>query len=356
MSKRVTIKDIAREAGVSHSTVSRALARDPRISDATRERIIRIAQTLGYERNELARALIRGALKAIGIVIPDITNPFLAEIARGVSNAADQEGYGLVVCNTDRKEEKELEAIQLLRRMRVPGLILASIGSNPPYLDMLKKLDTPYILVSRICPALDASYVVIDDENGARIATEHLVSLGHKHIAFIGGSPDLKTTQDRVRGYKKALSKYGLPENPNWICLTGSTQAAGREAARQILLNSPRPTAILAENDITAIGVMETADAIGLAIPRDLSLVGFDDISYSSLPRIQLTTVAQPAVEMGQAAAKWLIEAIENRSHSELHLVLPPRLVVRASTAAPPPNKRSSSFREKKSQGPQKPR
>ena len=332
----VTIKDIARKAGVSHSTVSRALAGNPRISEATRVRIVRIAQSLGYERNELARGLVKGALKAIGLVIPDITNPFLADIARGVSDIADRKGYGVVLCNTDRKEDKELGSIQLLRSMRVPGLILASIGTDPPYLEKLKNSGAPYILVSRICPSLEAPYVVIDDKEGARIATEHLVSLGHKHIAFIGGSPDLKTTQDRLTGYREILKKYDLPENPRWICLNGSTQAAGREAAQQILTRSPRPTAIVAENDITAIGVMETADNIGLCIPDDLSLVGFDDISYSSLPRIQLTTVAQPAVEMGQMAVEWLIAAVENRPHPELRRVLPPRLVVRASTSNPP--------------------
>jgi len=135
----VTIKDIARKAGVSHSTVSRALAGNPRISEATRVRIVRIAQSLGYERNELARGLVKGALKAIGLVIPDITNPFLADIARGVSDIADRKGYGVVLCNTDRKEDKGLGSIQLLRSMRVPGLILASIGTDPPYLEKLKK-------------------------------------------------------------------------------------------------------------------------------------------------------------------------------------------------------------------------
>jgi len=337
VSKRVTIKDIAREAGVSHSTVSRALAHDPRISDATRERIIRIAQTLGYERNELARALIKGALKAIGLVIPDITNPFLAEIARGISNAADQEGYGLVVCNTDRKEEKELAAIQLFRSMRVSGLILASIGINPPYIEQLKRSKIPYVLVSRMCPSLEeAPFVVIDDKEGARIATEHLVKLGHQRIAFIGGSPDLKNTQDRLTGYREILKEHGLPENPDWVLLNGSSQDAGKKAAQEVFKASPRPTAILAENDIVAMGVMEAADRAGIQIPEDLSLVGFDDISYSALPRIQLTTVAQPAVEMGQMAAEWLIAAVEKRPHPELRRVLPPRLVIRASTSRLP--------------------
>jgi len=333
----VTIKDIARAAGVSHSTVSRALAGDLRISEATRKRIYRIAQDLGYVRNEVARALTRGALKAIGLVIPDIRNPFLAEIARGISEVTDRKGYGLVVYNTDRKEEKELVAIQLFRSMRIAGLILASIGINPPYVEQLRELNIPYVLVSRLCPSLEeASYVIIDDKEGARIATEHLVKLGHRRIAFVGGSPSLQNTQDRLAGYREVLKRYNLPENPDWILLNGSDQEAGRKATQEVLKTSPRPTAIFAENDLVALGVIEVADRAGMKIPEDLSVVGFDNISYSALPRIQLTTVAQPAVEMGQMAAEWLITATENRSCPKLHRVLRPRLVIRASTSSPP--------------------
>lgn len=329
----VTIKDIAREVGVSPSTVSRALSDSPLISEKTKQRVKQVAQKLGYERNELARGLVKGSSGAVGLVVPDITNPFFADIAWGVGEIAHRFGCGVILCNTAEKAEREASYIRLLRRKRVDGLILTSVTVEDPYLQELAQSKTPFILVSRLCRSVDASYVVVNDKAGARLALEHLVELGHERIGFVGGPPDVQSSQDRMAAYLAVLREHGLTKQEEWTCYADFTQAAGREAGRRMLCLPTRPTAVFAANDVTALGVLEAAEELGFRIPADLSLVGYDDITYASLPRIQLTTVAQPAFEMGQIAAEWLLSVIEGRRRRKLQRVLKPRLVVRCTTA-----------------------
>ncbi|HCP31640.1 TPA: hypothetical protein DIT45_00025 [Candidatus Acetothermia bacterium] len=194
----VTIKDIAREVGVSPSTVSRALSDSPLISEKTKRRVIKIAQKLGYKRNELARGLVKGLSGAVGLLVADITNPFFADIARRVGKVAHHYGYGVILCNTADEAERESSYIRLLRRKRVDGLILTSVTMDDPDLGNLAQTKTPFILVS--CHSIDAPFVVIADREGARLAVEHLVKLGHKQIRFIGGPRDIQSSRDR-RGY-----------------------------------------------------------------------------------------------------------------------------------------------------------
>lgn len=334
----VTIKDIAREVGVSPSTVSRALSDSPLISDETREKVHREAQRLGYERNELARALVKGSSEAIGLIIPDITNTFFADIARGVGEAADAAGYGVILCNTNGSIDREGSYIGLLRRKQVDGLVLATATLNDPSTKSLSKTETPFILVSRICQDVDTSYVIGDDRAGARLAVEHLIGLGHRKIGFIGGPANVQSSRDRRATYRKVLRQHGLYAEENWVCYADFTQAAGREAGRRMLSLESRPTAIFAANDVTALGVLEAADELGLSVPKDLSLVGYDDISYASLPRIQLTTVAQPTFEMGKIATEWLLSVLTNRDMPRLCSILEPHLVVRSTTTHPGTN------------------
>jgi len=331
----VTIKDIAREVGVSPSTVSRALSDSPLISDETREKVHREAQRLGYERNELARALVKGSSEAIGLILPDITNTFFADIARGVGEVADASGYGVILCNTTGLIEREATYIRLLRRKQVDGLVLATATLNDPSTKSLSQTETPFILVSRICRDVDTSYVIGDDRTGARLAVEHLIELGHRKIGFIGGPANVQSSRDRRATYRKVLRQHGLSADDAWVCYADFTQVAGREAGRRILSLGNRPTAIFAANDVTALGVLEAADELGLSVPKDLSLVGYDDISYASLPRIQLTTVAQPTFEMGKLATEWLLSVLSEEDTPPLYRVLDPHLVVRSTTTRP---------------------
>ncbi|MCK4392244.1 LacI family DNA-binding transcriptional regulator [Candidatus Bipolaricaulota bacterium] len=331
----VTIKDIAREVGVSPSTVSRALSDSPLISEKTKQNVKEVAQRLGYERNELARGLVKGSSGAVGLVVADITNPFFSDIAQGVGEVAHRFGYGVMLCDTAGKANRESDYIRLLRRKRVDGLILTSATMDDPYLKDLAKTRTPFILVSRLCRSVDAPYVVVDDRVGARLAVEHLINLGHQYIGFIGGPANVQSSRDRMATYREVLQEHGLAEKEEWMGFSDFTQAAGRKAGRQMLSLPERPSAIFAANDMIALGVLEVAEEMGVLIPDDLSLVGYNDISYASLPRVQLTTVAQPTQEMGQIASEWLLSTIEEHKRHPLHCVLNPHLVVRRSTAPP---------------------
>lgn len=331
----VTIKDIARIAGVSPSTVSRALNDSPLINEETKARIRRIAEELGYERNELARGLVKGTSGALGLVVPDITNPFFAEIARGVSDVAHTEGFGVLLCTTEENLTREAQYLRFLRRKRVDGLILCTVTADDPNLMELFRSAVPFVLVSRLVRGLDVPFVVGDDKMGGRLAVEHLIGLGHKRIGFIGGPPNVQSSQDRMEAYREVLQDHGLLYRPQWATFADFTQAAGRKAAHALLRRRPRPTAIFAANDVIALGVLEAAEELGFSIPGDLSVVGYDDISYAALPRIQLTTVAQPAYEMGRIAAEYLLSIFNGKAKEKLQHILHPRLVIRKTTAPP---------------------
>jgi len=331
----VTIRDVAQAAGVSPSTVSRALNDSPLLPHETKERIRTIAQQLGYERNELALGLVKGVTKVIGLVVPDIGNPFFGDIARGVSKIAHGAGYGVFLSNTEGGVERERDYINLLRRRRVDGLILASVKMDDPYVLELARSQTPYVMVSRLSNLVDAPFVVVDDRAGGRLAVEHLLSLGHRKIGFIGGPSDVQSSRDRMEASKEVLMEQDVSVEEDWFCYAEFTREAGYEAARSILSGMACPTALFAANDMIALGVMEAADELGVGIPQDLSLVGFNDIAYASFPRIQLTTVAQPTYEMGCIAAEYLLAVAQQGRRRKLRKLLQPRFVVRNTTAPP---------------------
>lgn len=328
-----TLRDVAKAVGVSPSTVSRALADSPLVNQKTKARILKAATRLGYERNELARALVMGTSGAVGLIVPDITNPFFSDIARGVSEIADRAGYGVILCNTDGRADRESSYIRLLRRKQVDGLIVCSATLEASFAADLAAADLPYVLVSRLSSEADVPYVITDDAAGARLAVEHLIALGHRRIGFVGGPEGVQSSRDRMASYLEVLQEHNLPEVPAWRCHADFTQSAGREAGRRILSLDEVPSAIFAANDVIALGVLEVAEGLGLRVPESLSLIGYDNISYAALPRIQLTTIAQPAVEMGQIAADGLLAAVKAGVTPTLVRVLAPRLVVRSTTA-----------------------
>lgn len=331
----VTIKDIAQVAGVSPSTVSRALNDSALINEATKRRIRQIAKKLGYERNELARGLVKGSSGTVGVIIPDITNPFFAEITKGVEEAVRSRGFGLVLCTTEGVPGREQEYLRLLRRKRVDGLIIASVTVDDPYLKELLRAHIPFVLVSRLSAKVDPPYVVVNDREGGRLAVEHLVSLGHRKIAHIGGPENVHSSRERMQAYREVLKEWGIRVRRDWAVFATFAQEAGYKVGKALLSGKERPTAIFAANDLIALGVMEAAEELGLRIPEDLSLVGYDNIAYAALPRIQLTTVAQPAHEMGEMAADYLLSLCTGGEPEKLRCVLPPRLVVRKTTAPP---------------------
>ena len=331
----VTIKDIAKAAGVSPSTVSRALNDSPLIKQSTKDRIKRLAAELGYERNELARSLVKGKSRALGLIVSDITNPFFAEIAKGVEDVAQARGYGVILCNTGDDPGKERDYGLLLRRKRVDGQIITSVALEDPFLLELQRGRMPFVLVSRISKSVDAPYVIVDDRLGARLAVEHLISLGHTRIACISGPKGTEPGHVRAAAFAEVLAEHGLRVPRSWVKHTEFTWEGGERAARELLGRRRRPTAIFAANDLIALGVLVAAHKLGIEVPGALSVVGFDDIAYASLPLIELTTVAQPTYRMGYLAAEWLIDVLEGKRRKRLRKVLKPRLVVRRTTAPP---------------------
>lgn len=332
----VTIKDIAKAAGVSPSTVSRALNDSPLIRESTKERIKRLAEELGYERNELARSLVKGRTRALGLLVPDITNPFFAEITKGVEDAARSRGYGVILCNTGDDPQRELAYGLLLRRKRVDGQIITSVALEDPFLPQLSRTKTPFVLVSRTSTTVDSPYVIVDDRKGAELAAEHLLQLGHRRIACISGPKDVEPGKVRAEAFKRYLASHGVSVPDPWVRHTDFTWEGGERVATEILGRRRRPTAIFAANDLIALGVLVAAHKLGISVPKELSVVGFDDIAYASLPLIELTTVAQPAYEMGHMAAEWLMDVLEGKRRRKLRKRVRPKLIVRKTTAPPP--------------------
>lgn len=335
----VTIKDIANVCGVSYSTVSRALSNHPAISDKTKSKINRIAQSMGYKPNAMARGLVMKKSHTLGLLIPDITNPFWPQLAKGVEDYANELGYQVLLCNTDLKEGKEILYISTLLERRVDGLIMAP--SSPDIQKMFSNADSPVVYLD-IGKAVDGQHSIqFDNQEGAYLGTKYLMSLGHERIAFVHGDDNRTTYQDRLKGYTKALQEGGFSSESLLVYKTKTSHIEdGYAATKKILQSSPLPTAIFAVNDMLAIGVLEGLDEAGLRVPDFMSVIGFDDIIPSSLPNIRLTTVRQPQYEIGQAAAKlliYLIDQIEGKKTTSSIPEIKPELVIR-NTCAPPRN------------------
>ncbi|WP_018086710.1 LacI family DNA-binding transcriptional regulator [Desulfurispora thermophila] len=330
----VTIKDIAKKAGVSYATVSRALNNRPEVNEKTRREIQKLAEEMGYKPNALARSLVTRESKTLGLIIPDITNPFFPEVARGVEEAAAQAGYSVFLCNTNWEEEKERKYLALLEEKRVDGIILASvIQDGQQMIEHIASSNVPLIMINRILKNVNTHYVVIDNVRGACLVMEHLIENGHRDIAFIGGLSHVEATQERLQGYKMMLGAYDLPVRPELIRLGSFKRESGYQNALELLRLSPRPTAIFAANDILALGVLQAAADLHLQVPGDLAVVGFDDIPFASYTEVSLTTVAQPKYAMGEMAAKILIEEIkEGPSREKKKIVLQPELIIRRSS------------------------
>lgn len=333
----VTIKDIAKKGGVSYSTVSRALNNRLVVNEKTRREIQKLAEEMGYKPNGLARGLVTQKTDTLGLVIPDITNPFFPEVARGVEEEAAKYGYSVFLCNTDWDVKKEQRYLQALLSKRVDGIILASASEDSDYVIELVRGGLPLILVSRVMKQVDTNYVAIDNVKGAYLATDHLLNLGHRGIAYIGGPENLEFSRARYEGYLLALASKGIEINSRYIRHGKFKKEEGYRNTCELLKDpASRPTAIFAANDILALGIIQAARELGIQVPGELSVVGFDDIPYASYGEVRLTTVAQPKYAMGEMAAKLLLDEIQSgKKPQKKHIVLQPELVIRNSSWSP---------------------
>ena len=333
MSQRPSIKDIARIAGVSPSTVSRALADSPRISESTRQRIQAIARDLAYTPSLAARALVTGASPIIGVVAPSLADPYIASVMRGVEEASHRQGYQRLVASSQGDPEQELAMVQMLSGHNVAGLIVLSSRAPEGYAPLLDRLAMPVIFVNSLHVGERVYNVMTDNEYGGWLATRHLIDQGHARIAYLGGPARGRSQAARAAGYRRALEETGLPFDLACLIPGDGSIQAGREALHW-WLNQPtekRPTAIFCYNDLSALGLLAEAYQQGVAIPDDLSIVGFDNLPMAAISIPPLTTVEQRTEELGRQAVASLLAALAGKPVTDI--ILRGELVVRASVA-----------------------
>lgn len=331
-----SIKDIARAAGVSHSTVSRALSGNPLISAATRARIQRLAAEMGYSPDAGARGLVMRRTCSIGVVVTTIADPWAAEVVEGIENMAYAHGYSVILAASQDDPEREVAAVDTLHSKRVDAVIVTSSRVGALHQERLAATGVPVILLNNHSQQLvpQTLSVRVDDVHGGRLATEHLLTLGHRRIAHVAGPANHSSSADRLTGYRAALRAAGLPFDEALILPGTGRPAAGEQALPALLALAERPTAVFCYNDMTAIGLLRAARQAGLHAPGDLAVVGFDDIPFAAYTTPALTTIAQPKFEMGQRAMQMALSLMAGpATDGAPNIILEGRLVVRESTA-----------------------
>jgi LacI family transcriptional regulator len=330
-----TMRDVAEHAGVSVTTVSHVINDTRHVSEELRTRVEEAMRELAYQPNALARSLRRNESCTIGMILPDGTNPYFAEIARSIEDKSFSEDYSVIICNSDGDLSKELNYINVLMEKRVDGIIFVAAGMSAAHIRMLQEKRMPVVVVDRDSPGVMVDSVQIDNAAGGQLATDHLVELGHERIACIAGPSYVTPSGERVDGYRRALHEAGLSADADDVLLGNFNAESGYQAATQLLSRSDPPTAIFACNDLMAIGAISAARAMGFRMPRDISIVGFDDIQLAHYSNPPLTTVRQPKYEMGRLATNLLLERIQDPDMQPRARVLDTQLVVRASSSAP---------------------
>ncbi len=330
-SHSVTIFDIAREAGVSYSTVSRVLNGFEFVKESTRERVTEAAKRLGYVANLQARSLAGGNSRIIGVLVPTLSNGYIGDIISGIDDELARVDYDLMMYTTHRQRGKESTYVNTLTNGPTDGLLLIVPLMPTEYLTALQQRNYPHVLVDQADPTGKSSVIDSTNWQGAYDGTRYLIELGHRRIGFITGLMDLHSAVDRLEGYKSALADHNTPFEKELVVEGDYLQSGGYNAAHKLLNQPPAPTAIFASNDLEAIGAMEAIRERGLQIPDDISVIGFDDIPQASIVYPKLTTVRQPLDQMGRLAARLLLEQIENPDRPPRRITLATQLIIRDS-------------------------
>lgn len=330
-----TIKDIAEETGFSNATVSRALNNKYGVKPDTRDRILAVARASGYTPNGIARGLVKKRTHSIGLIIPDISNPFFPEVARGVEDSAREKGYNVFLCNTNYDSSTEHHYIQLLVEKRVDGIILASGFQESAPQDFESIVAMPIVSLCTRFENVRNSFVVIDNERGGFIATKHLIEQGYTAIGFIGDKGDELAEGQRYRGYRQAMAKFNLPIEERYVLAGDLKMETGHKIIKRMIEAHDLPQAFFVENDLMALGVIQGIKESRLEVPDDIAVVGFDDITFAAFPEISLTTVRQPKYEMGKLAADILLDHISKGPQVHKRYILEPELIIRSSSIRP---------------------
>jgi LacI family transcriptional regulator len=330
-----TIRDVAERAGVSTTTVSHVVNGTRKVDPDTAARVSAAIDELGYRPNALARSMRRGQTHTVGIVIPDIANPFFGDLARSLEDHMFEAGYSAIICNSDGDERKEVRYLDVLLSKKVDGLLLIAASQPSEGLRQLVESGPPTIVVDRELGDLPVSQVMVQNELGGYLAGRHLLELGHRDIGVIAGPGGLGTSARRLEGFERALHEAGVEIDKERIYRGDFRAASGRAAMDSWLLRGLPPTAVFAENDLMAVGALSSAHAADLDVPGDISVVGFDGIPFGADVTPPLTTVAQDTDDVAAAAVEMLFERLRDGDAAPRRIELPVSLVVRGSSAPP---------------------
>jgi len=335
MANRVTMSDVARQAGVSLMTVSRVINNKGDVSSETRQRVLEIIASLGYRPSAIARSLATKETCTIGLVVPDITNPFFADITRGVEHLAYSKGYQVFLCNSEEDPQRELAVIQSLEEKRVDGLILCSSRLEEEKLGEVLTNLPAVVLINRRLQKIDADIfdsVILNDERSGWLATQHLIRTGYQRIGFLAGPPASYSGAGRRNGYLTALQQAGLSPVESWISDCQPSVEGGYKATRDMLALDPQLTGLFCFNDLVAVGALQACEELGRRVPEDLAIVGHDDIPLAALVSPALTTCRVPRYELGAIAVNTLFERFQDCPDGCRQDVLEPELIIREST------------------------
>ncbi|MBO2520179.1 MAG: LacI family transcriptional regulator [Firmicutes bacterium] len=333
--RRVTLRDVARAAGVSINTASRALNGKPDVSEATRARVQAVAAQLDYRPNQVARGLRQQKTATLGVVVADLANPFFAEVAEGIERTAATEGYSIILANSEENQHREEQAVRTLVERQVDGILITPTQQSEATVRYLMQRHVPFVLVARYFEGLDVPAVVNDDREGARLGVEHLITQGHREILFLNGPPYNSSAKLRLRGYQDALEAAGIPFRPSLVINTDARSSGGYAAIQQALASGVRFTAVACFSDYVSFGAIRALRQAKLRIPEDVAVIGYDDIDLAAIVEPALTTVHIAKTRLGQVAAHMLLGMIGSSSTDQPQVgltVLPPQLVIRESS------------------------
>ncbi|MFC7622222.1 LacI family DNA-binding transcriptional regulator [Microlunatus sp. GCM10028923] len=339
---QVSIRDVAERAGVALGTVSNVLNRPEKVAEATRERVQRAIDDLGFVRNDAARQLRAGKSRTIGLIVLDVGNPFFTDVARGAGDRAAEAGLSVLLGSSDQRTDRESGFIDLFEQQRVQGVLLSPVGDVDERLTRLRDRGMPTVLVDRLSQGRNFSSVSVDDVGGGYLAVRHLIEQGCRRIAFVGGPLNILQVADRLQGATKAAAETrGVQLEV--LSQPDLTVRAGRDAGQEIVERAPadRPTGVFAANDLIAVGVLQAFSLLGpLTVPDDIALVGYDDIDFASSTVVPLTSIRQPSELIGKTAVELLLaetEALaEGRALDRQQVVFPPELIIRESSRRTP--------------------
>lgn len=331
-SKAVTIIDVAHEAGVSYSTVSRVVNNKPSVNTETRAKVMQAMIRMGYQANLQARSLAGGRSHVIGLLVVDLATQYMGEIMYGIDDVLATRQYELMLYTTHRRKTKESAYVHMMAQGMADGLLILLPRDPDAYLESLRHRDLPYVLIDHHSANESDLFVAAANQKGGYEATKHLIDLGHARIGLITGWMDMTSAQDRLKGYKAALADHGIPLDPELVYEGDFTQASGYQGVSRLLDLPEPPTAVFASNDVSATGVLDAARVRGLRLPDDLSVIGFDDIPLAASLNPALTTIRQPLQEMGRLATQMLLDRIHDPDQSLASITLPTELIVRSST------------------------